>query len=86
MEIKQMTRGQIKELRKAGLDLLFVDETIRKDSEKAGQIYVMAQEWILDNVYDFSDEVSYGEQMEYARKTFEKYQESLFPRREEIKN
>ena len=62
VEIKTMTRKQVKDLRKAGLDLVLLGEA---DKTKT----IEALEWVFDHVYE---ELSYREMIRIATKTFEK--------------
>lgn len=68
VEIKTMTRKQVKDLRKAGLDLVLLGEA---DKTKT----IEALEWVFDHVYPEladDDELSYREMIRIATKTFEK--------------
>ena len=65
---------------------MFFTKEQRADAETVGLKFIEAQEWILDNVYDFADDVPYNVQIEYAQTTYETYRDSLFPKHEEVKN
>lgn len=75
-EIISMTRGQVKELKAAGLDPAFAPRMIPGDSaselEQVERNDAMV-DWILDNVYKGVDLSTFGnaELIVLARKTYE---------------
>lgn len=78
IKIKSMTRGQIKELRKAGFDLARLQE---KDTAVSQD----ALDWIFDNVYPElanDDTIPYNEVVRVAVATYRK----TYGSEEEIKN
>ncbi len=68
IEIRSMTRGQIKALRKKGFDLALLEKA---DGNKA----LEAMEWIFDTVYPEyagDDELPYSEVIRIAKETYRK--------------
>ncbi|MBQ7418166.1 MAG: hypothetical protein IJV18_08825 [Acidaminococcaceae bacterium] len=79
VQIKSMTRGQIKELRKAGLD------PARSEKELSAADVTDTMEWIFDNVYPElagDDSIPYDEVIRIGAETYAK---SMGEKRE-IKN
>ena len=78
VEIRSMTRGQIKALRKNGFDLALLE---RADGQKA----LEALEWIFDTVYPEladNDDLPYSEVIRIAKATYQK----TYGVEEEVKN
>lgn len=78
IEIKSMTRGQIRDLRKAGLDL-----ALQETEDKTKNLDAL--EWIFDHVYpDLAkdDSIPYSEVIDVAAKTYAK----TYGREIEVKN
>lgn len=68
VQIKSLTRGQIKEMRKAGYDLARLE---KRNEEKA----IEAMEWIFDNAYPElanDDNIPYSEVIRIAKETYQK--------------
>ncbi len=67
IEVRALTRGQVKELRKAGLDLVYLGKAEKNDM-------VELCEWILDNVYADvnTDDIPYDEALDLATATYKR--------------
>lgn len=80
MEIKKLTRKDIRALREAGLDLTLLDEKERTDKKAFEMV-----DWIIDHVYGDVpniDEIPYQELFDIGLKTYRQ----AYGRDEEIKN